>query len=43
MTREVPFICYSNGRNEGMIGWKQAVVYWKALQDTRRATFSPGA
>ncbi|MGA2032746.1 MAG: prolyl oligopeptidase family serine peptidase [Thermoguttaceae bacterium] len=36
MTREVPFICYANGKNDGMIGWKQAVVYWKALQDTRR-------
>lgn len=35
--REVPFIAYSNGKNDGAIGWRQAVEFTRALQETRRA------
>ncbi|MFI5381347.1 MAG: alpha/beta hydrolase family protein, partial [Tepidisphaerales bacterium] len=33
---EIPFICFSNGKNDGAIGWPQARDFWKALQETRR-------
>jgi len=33
---EAPLICFSNGKNDGAIGWPQARDYWKALQETRR-------
>ena len=33
---ETPLICFSNGKNDGAIGWPQARDFWKALQDTRR-------
>ncbi len=34
--REVGLICFSNGKNDGGIGWEQAVEFYRALQDTRR-------
>lgn len=34
--RDTPLICFSNGKNDGAIGWPQAHAFWKALQDTRR-------
>lgn len=34
--RETPLICFSNGKNDGAIGWPQARDFWKALQETRR-------
>lgn len=34
--RDTPLICFSNGKNDGGIGWPQARDFWKALQDTRR-------
>jgi hypothetical protein len=33
---ETPLICFSNGKNDGAIGWPQARDFWKALQETRR-------
>lgn len=33
---DAPLICFSNGKNDGLIGWPQARDFWKALQDTRR-------
>jgi hypothetical protein len=33
---ETPFLAYSNGKNDGGIGWKQAVLFTRALQETRR-------
>jgi chitodextrinase len=33
---ETPFITFSNGRNDGDIGWGQAVKFARAMQDTRR-------
>ena len=33
---DTPLICFSNGKNDGGIGWPQARDFWKALQDTRR-------
>ncbi|MFQ6131760.1 MAG: alpha/beta hydrolase family protein [Armatimonadota bacterium] len=33
---DTPLICFSNGKNDGAIGWPQARDFWKALQDTRR-------
>jgi hypothetical protein len=35
-TKEVGLICYSNGKNDGAIGWPQAVEFHRALQETRR-------
>jgi len=35
--REIGFITFSNGKNDGGIGWPQAVEFVRALQDTRRA------
>ncbi|MDY0222945.1 MAG: right-handed parallel beta-helix repeat-containing protein [Desulfobacterium sp.] len=34
--KEVGFLTFSNGKNDGAIGWAQAVEFLKALQDTRR-------
>ncbi len=33
---DTPLICFSNGKNDGAIGWPQALDFWKALQETRR-------
>ncbi len=33
---ETPFLAYSNGKNDGGIGWEQAVEFTRALQETRR-------
>lgn len=33
---ETPFIAFSNGKNDGAIGWTQAWKMAKALQETRR-------
>jgi len=32
----MPLICFSNGKNDGAIGWPQARDFWIALQETRR-------
>jgi len=34
--KEIGFITFSNGKNDGAIGWPQAVEFLRALQDTRR-------
>ncbi len=34
--KEVGLICFSNGKNDGGIGWAQAVEFLRALQETRR-------
>jgi len=34
--KEIGFITFSNGKNDGAIGWPQAVEFLQALQDTRR-------
>ena len=34
--KEIGFITFSNGRNDGAIGWPQAVEFYRALQETRR-------
>lgn len=34
--KEIGLICFSNGKNDGGIGWEQAVEFYRALQDTRR-------
>jgi dienelactone hydrolase len=34
--REVPFISFANGKNDGGIGWAQAVEFARALQETRQ-------
>ena len=34
--RETPLIVFANGKNDGAIGWAQALEFWKALQETRR-------
>ena len=34
--RETGFITFSNGKNDGAIGWKQAVDFFRALEETRR-------
>ncbi len=33
---EIGFITFSNGKNDGAIGWPQAIEFLRALQDTRR-------
>ena len=33
---ETPFMACSNGKNDGAIGWNQAWLFAKALQETRR-------
>jgi hypothetical protein len=34
--KEIGFITFSNGKNDGAIGWPQAVEFYQALQETRR-------
>ncbi len=34
--KEIGLICFSNGKNDGAIGWPQAAEFYRALQDTRR-------
>jgi pimeloyl-ACP methyl ester carboxylesterase len=34
--QETPFITFSNGKNDGAIGWPQAQEFYKAMQDTKR-------
>jgi pimeloyl-ACP methyl ester carboxylesterase len=34
--RETPFITFSNGKNDGAIGWPQAQEFFRAMQDTKR-------
>jgi hypothetical protein len=33
---DTPFLAYSNGKNDGAIGWRQAVEFTRALQETLR-------
>ncbi len=34
--KEIGLICFSNGKNDGGIGWPQAQKFFRALQETRR-------
>jgi len=34
--KEIGFITWSNGKNDGAIGWPQAVEFYQAMQETRR-------
>lgn len=34
--KEIGFITFSNGKNDGQIGWPQAVEFIKAMQETKR-------
>ncbi len=34
--REIAFLSFANGKNDGGIGWPQAVEFARALQETRR-------
>jgi hypothetical protein len=34
--KEIGFITWSNGKNDGGIGWPQAVEFYQAMQETRR-------
>jgi pimeloyl-ACP methyl ester carboxylesterase len=34
--KEIGLICFSNGKNDGAIGWRQAVAFYRALQETMR-------
>ncbi len=34
--KEVGFLTFSNGKNDGGIGWQQAVDFYRALQETHR-------
>ena len=34
--KEIGLICFSNGKNDGGIGWPQAQKFHRALQDTKR-------
>ncbi len=34
--KETGFITFSNGKNDGGIGWPQAFEFWRALQETKR-------
>jgi pimeloyl-ACP methyl ester carboxylesterase len=34
--KEISFLTFSNGKNDGGIGWPQAVRFYEALQETRR-------
>jgi hypothetical protein len=34
--KEIGFITWSNGKNDGGIGWSQAVEFYRAMQQTRR-------
>jgi hypothetical protein len=33
---ETPFLCAGNGKDDGGIGWAQAVTFFKALQESKR-------
>ncbi len=33
---DAPLLCFSNGKNDGAIGWPQARDFWQALQDARQ-------
>ncbi|KKL06035.1 hypothetical protein LCGC14_2600050, partial [marine sediment metagenome] len=33
---DLPLVCFSNGKNDGQIGWKQALRFWRALQKSRQ-------
>ena len=35
-SKEIGFITWSNGKNDGAIGWPQAVEFCQAMQETRR-------
>ncbi len=34
--KEIPFLTFSNGKNDKNIGWRQAVEFYQALQETKR-------
>jgi len=34
--KDIGFLTFSNGKNDGSIGWQQAVEFYRALQETRR-------
>jgi len=34
--KEIGFLTFSNGKNDGGIGWPQAFAFYRALQETRR-------
>ena len=34
--KEIGLVTFSNGKNDGAIGWPQAVEFYRALQETRR-------
>jgi len=34
--KEIGLICFANGKNDGGIGWPQAVEFYRALAETRR-------
>lgn len=34
--KDIPFITFSNGKNDKNIGWRQAVEFYQALQETKR-------
>jgi len=34
--RDLPLICFANGKNDGAIGWPQAAEFARALQETRQ-------
>ena len=34
--KDIGFITFSNGKNDGAIGWPQAVEFYRALQETRQ-------
>jgi hypothetical protein len=34
--KDIGFITFSNGKNDGAIGWQQAVEFYRALQETRQ-------
>ena len=34
--KEIGFLTFSNGKNDGAIGWSQAVEFYQALQETKR-------
>lgn len=35
-SQDAPLLCFSNGKNDGAIGWPQARDFWKALQEARQ-------
>ncbi len=35
-TAEIGLVCFSNGKNDGQIGWPQAVRFWRAMQKARQ-------